>query len=212
MAAILEESLSEAYATEAGKSAQPTLANGEYRARNPATCPTHGTHPGAAQREGETKAVKDSLGKKFDPEHPERYTFTDNISRGEKALTRALSKKEDARDAMYRKECGFIDFIWGKPGTKDKKLDRSDGFCISHIFAKHPNDIDALPEILAKGTAYKVETKNREGVVGYHGRIAFVYGNRVLFVDPTQNGKSLVVSEFRKEIKEIEEIKKNPKA
>lgn len=212
-AAILEQALAEAFATEVSKK-DATVANSRtyVRGGDPKFPGRFSKAPGSGQREPETKAVKDSLGKKFDPEHPERYTVDDNLARGKKALRRALTKKQSVRDAMYRKECGFIDFIWGKPGTKDKAIDRSDGFGISHVFAKHPNDIDALPEIIAKGTAYKVKSKGDDGTMGYHGRLAFVYEKRAIFVDPQPKGKSLVVSEYRKELKAIEAIKKNPKA
>ena len=186
-------------------------AHADCHAKNPSTCRVHGTHPGAGQRERETKATKDSLGKRFDPDHPERYTTTDNLARGKKAILRALAKKEDVRGAMYRPEVGAIDFIWGKPGTKAKGY--HDGYGISHAFAGHPGDIHFLPEIIAKGTAYKTKSKGVDGNRGYNGRIAFVYGKRAIFVDPAPKGKSLVVTSYRKDdTGDLREIEKNPKA
>ncbi len=32
------------------------------------------------------------------------------------AVDRALRQKEDVQKAMYRKEVGQIDFVWGTPG------------------------------------------------------------------------------------------------
>ncbi len=192
------------------RTAEEPVANSKCRAEKPEECRVHGTKPGSDQRESETKAVKDSLGRMFDPEHPERYTVTDNISRGKKAIRRAIEHKQDVKDAMYRPECGSIDFDWGTPGTKS--IDRTDGKGISHAFAKHPNDIERLPEILAKGTAYKVKSEIK-GTTDYHGRIAFVYGDGAVFVDPTPKGKSVLISGYRKRNeKGFSDIEKEPKA
>ncbi len=227
MAAILEETLADTFGdtlmesgelgVESGDADNSALritnyalANSDCRAKDPATCRVHGNQPGAGQREPETKAVKDSLGRKFDPEHPDRYTATDNIARGKKAIRRAIEHKEDVKDAMYRPECGAIDFDWGSPGTRAK--DRVDGKGISHAFKKHPNDIERLPEILAKGTAYKVKS-DVKGVTDYHGRIAFVHGDGAVFVDPAPKGKGVLISGYRKRSeKGFSDIEKEPKA
>ena len=238
MAAILEEALTEAFAAgqarlpdgqaekpeaapEETPEAENTAANSTClpdrqacRAEHPETCRVHGLQgsaPGQGQREPETKAVKDSLGAKFDSEHPERYTVTDNIARGKKALTRALAHKGTVRDAMYRPECGSIDFEWGTPG--DKARDWAGGSGISHAFAKHPGDIQKLPEIIAKGEAYKVKSKNEKGEEGYHGRIVFILGDGAVFVDPAPKGKGTFVTGYRKrDDGGFPLIEKNPKA
>ena len=238
MAAILEEALTEAFAAGQarlpdGQAEKPETAPEETpeaenkaanstclpdrqacRAEHPETCRVHGLQgsaPGQGQREPETKAVKDSLGAKFDSEHPERYTVTDNIARGKKVLTRALAHKGTVRDAMYRPECGSIDFEWGTPG--DKARDWAGGSGISHAFAKHPGDIQKLPEIIAKGEAYKVKSKNEKGEEGYHGRIVFILGDGAVFVDPAPKGKGTFVTGYRKrDDGGFPLIEKNPKA
>ena len=165
-------------------------------------------HPGTHQREGETKPNKDSLGRLPDDGKP--LSVDDNLARGKKAVTRALTHKQDVRDAMFRPESGPIDFIWGTPGEKARE--RAGGYGISHAFAKHPEDIAKLPEIIAKGTAYKVKS-NVEGDYGYHGRIVFVHGDGAVFVDPQPKGKALVVTAYRKRGEGgFAEIEKGPKA
>ncbi|MGN0890524.1 MAG: hypothetical protein ACI4W7_02610, partial [Candidatus Spyradenecus sp.] len=187
-----------------------TVANSVCRAKNPATCRIHGTKPGHGQREPETKAVKDSLGKTFDPKHPERYTVSDNIARGKKALARAMARRADVVDAMHRPECGSIDFEFGYAGTPGNKY--HDGYGLLHIFHNHPEDLMHLPEVIARGAAYQVKSKGPDGEQGYNGRLAFVYGKRAFFVDPKPKGKGLVVTGLQKEPKTLAEIEKNPKA
>lgn len=197
-ALILEQSLAQSYASNL-----PTIAqNGECRARDPAKCRVHGQHPGQGQRERDTKERTDSLGKKFDPKHPERYSEGDNIKRGEKAIKRAISKKEDVLDAMYRPECGSIDFLWGSAST----------YGIAHALAGHSADIEKLPEIIAKGEAYMAKTKDKTGHEDFRGRIAFVHGKCAVFVDPLPKGKSFVVSGYRKDSEiDWDKLKKNPR-
>ena len=166
-------------------------------------------HPGTHQREGETKPNKDSLGRLPDDGKP--LSVDDNLARGKKAVTRALTHKQDVRDAMFRPESGPIDFIWGTPGEKAKE--RAGGYGISHAFAKHPEDIAKLPEIIAKGTAYKVKSTGPDGTKGYHGRIAFIHGDGAVFVDPQPKGKALVVTAYRKRDEAgFPSIEKGPKA
>ena len=166
-------------------------------------------HPGTHQREGETKPNKDSLGRLPDDGKP--LSVDDNLARGKKAVTRALTHKQDVCDAMFRPESGPIDFIWGTPG--EKANGREGGYGISHAFAKHPEDIAKLPEIIAKGTAYKVKSKGPDGTTDYHGRIAFVHGNGAVFVDPQPKGKALVVTAYRKRDEGgFPAVEKNPKA
>ena len=112
---------------------------------------------------------------------------------------------------MYRPECGTIDFIWGVPG--DKSDEYRGGHGISHAFAKHPGDIQKLPEILAKGTAYKVRSKGEDGNYDYFGRIAFLYGKGAVFVDPAPKGKSLIVTAYQTgDEGGLRQLKENPKA
>ena len=112
---------------------------------------------------------------------------------------------------MFRPECGPIDFVWGTPG--EKKADRLNGNGISHAFAKHPDDIKLIPEIIAKGTAYKVKSKGPDGNSDYFGRVAFVHGDGAVFVDPAPKGKSVLVTGYRKRGEGgFPSVEKNPKA
>ena len=203
------ESANGACSGEAANLPRPSrIANREYkRDKNGKFSKTN--HPGSHQREGETKPNKDSLGRLPDDGKP--LSVHDNLARGKKAVTRALAHKQDVRDAMFRPESGPIDFIWGTPG--EKAAGREGGYGISHAFAKHPEDIAKLPEIIAKGTAYKVKSKGPDGTSDYHGRIAFVHGNGAVFVDPQPKGKALVVTAYRKRDEGgFPSVEKNPKA
>ncbi len=208
MAAAIEEALTQTFgAALATAPEKPAVANRAYR-RDPDGKFSKTNHPGTHQREGETKPNKDSLGRL--PNDGKPLSVDDNLARGKKAVTRALTHKQDVRDAMFRPESGPIDFIWGTPGEKAKE--RAGGYGISHAFAKHPEDIAKLPEIIAKGTAYKVKS-NVEGDYGYHGRIVFVHGDGAVFVDPQPKGKALVVTAYRKRGEGgFAEIEKGPKA
>ena len=188
LASEIQTLLDETFTAE---SAEP-VANRDYKRDNNGRF-SKTNHPGTHQREGETKPNKDSLGRLPDDGKP--LSVHDNLARGKKAVTRALTHKQDVRDAMFRPESGPIDFIWGTPGEKAKE--RAGGYGISHAFAKHPEDIAKLPEIIAKGTAYKVKS-TVDGDYGHHGRIAFVHGDGAVFVDPQPKGKALVVTAYRK--------------
>ena len=201
-AVILEQAIAEAYGDAVQEEGEDVVVNGECRARDPSKCRTHGNHPGEGQREREQKGHRDSLGKKFDPKHPELFTVKDNIERGERAIKRALSQKRNIHDAMYRPECGSIDFIWGSDST----------YGIAHAFAGHPKDIEKLPEIIAKGEAYQAKSPGPDGKKGYYGRIAFVYGKGAVFVDPQPKKKSLLVTGYAKSGDDaFEKVKKGPK-
>jgi hypothetical protein len=91
--------------------------------------------------------VRDSLGRFASDGGP--LSEADNIERGSKALRRALAHRRDVQNAMNRSGLGRIDFVWGTPGETAK--DYAGGFGIAHVLAKHPEAIDKIPVILAKG-------------------------------------------------------------
>ncbi len=92
---------------------------------------------------------RDSLGRWVD-ENGGGLSERDNIARGHRAVRRALKKRRDVPKAMYRRELGRVDFIWGTPGAKAENYEG--GFGISHIEAKHGRkDAKRLPVVLARG-------------------------------------------------------------
>ena len=209
-AEVLEREMAEAFAE--GGGARTQNAADDCRANDPSTCRTHGTRGGAdgEGREHKTKGNSDSLGRKFDPDHPERYSERDNISRGNKAMDRVMRQKTDVPNAMYRPELGTIDFDWGRPGNPKK--DYEDGYGISHIAAKHPGAEKDLPITIQKGTAYELPQEYRENGTKKPKRIAIVYDRNVAFLDYKRDGKSLAISSYKSKYARIDEIKENPVA
>ena len=113
---------------------------------------------------------RDSLGRWVDA-NGGGLSEHDNIARGQRALTRALNQKADVQNAMYRKEVGAIHFEWGRPGETAK--DYAEGYGISHVAAKHPEDLKHLPELLAKGRVipHDEEPATKRYVI-HDGRVA----------------------------------------
>ena len=78
----------------------------------------------------------------------------DNLRRGVKALRSVIRNKKDMRKAMFRKEVGQIDFLWGTPGNKSAGF--KGGWGISHALAKHGvRDVMKIPFALAMGKVMK---------------------------------------------------------
>lgn len=165
---------------------------------------------GARPREGEAKKSKDSLGKKFHPDSSASYTTEDNRNRGMSALERALRQKADVKEAMYTPECGHIDFDWGTPG--DKARDYAGGWGISHIAAKHPDDLKSLPDVIARGATYELPREMNESGKLLATRYAVVHEERVAFLDRRGKTGSFTVTNYTPRSTKLEEIKKLPLA
>jgi hypothetical protein len=85
-----------------------------------------------------------------------------------------MAHKSDVQKAMFRKEVGQIDFLWGTPGNKAN--DFKGGWGISHVLAKHgARDAMKLPHVLAKGKAIKIKDFGDERVeISLHGFSAYL--------------------------------------
>jgi len=83
-----------------------------------------------------------------------------SIERGERAVRQVLKSKRNVPNAMYRKEIGKIDFLYGKAGDSAKKF--AGGYGIAHILAKHGQQaVDMIPTVIARG---KMSQKYRDRV------------------------------------------------
>lgn len=69
--------------------------------------------------------------------------YTQFKNRPKEAIKHLKKVKEgECVNALYRKEIGYVDIIWGVPGTK--KNDYLDGFGLAHIIAKHGKELKQL--------------------------------------------------------------------
>ena len=184
-AVILEQAIAEAYG-DAVQDDEDVVVNGECRARDPSKCRTHGNHPGEGQREREKKTpiLKDHLGKKFDPKHPEEYTAEDNIRRGKRALKKAITGKPvDVRDAMHKEGLGRIDFLLGWEG-KGPALEHGKG--MKKLVQKHADELESLPETIEKGRVYKIKSDKTGEFTPY--ACAIIHGANVAFLSKNDTG------------------------
>lgn len=179
-AIILKQAIAEAYGDAVQEEDEDVVVNGECRARDPSKCRTHGNHPGEGQREREQKTpiLKDHLGKKFDPKHPEEYTAEDNIRRGKRALKKAITGKPvDVRDAMHKEGLGRIDFLLGWEG-KGPALEHGKG--MKKLVQKHADELESLPETIEKGRVYKIKSDKTGEFTPY--ACAIIHGANVAFL------------------------------
>ena len=175
---------------------------GECRAKDPAHCPTHGT-----PREPETKPQHDRYG--LTP--PERLLKEPklNAERGHAAIQEVLRKRSGFVDkAMYREETGWIRFDWGDPGDphKDERgVTYRHGHGISHIFTKHPEALERLPDIIANGDIYKHEEP---------GKLYVLHGTSYVVLGSLHGGAKKTITEFisTHDKKKIDFIKNQPRA
>jgi len=101
--------------------------------------------------------------KKDDPAWFPKYSKFKN--KPKKAIQHLLKvKKGDCLKALYRKDVGFIDIVWGENDPKTNK-----GFGLKHIIEKHGKEIeqlgfkveDFIPIVVQLGTFKISTTKNR---------------------------------------------------
>ena len=170
---------------------QPRNANGEWTAGG-----------GARPREPETR-----------PQH-DRYGLNDatrlaaepgrNAERAKTALDEVMRKRGGHVDkAAYRAETGWIRLDWGDAGNPHD--DYKGGHGIAHILAKHPADLKFLPEVIAKGKAFKHPEDDT--------KIYFVHEGRFAVVASLHKGAKKTITEYAPERpKDIAAIMKYPPA
>lgn len=107
---------------------------------------------------------EDNLSGSDDMESKKAVSVEENIANGRNAMDKVIAEQADVHHAMYRKDVGEIDFVWGMPGTGEKF---KRGYGVSHIIAKRnaENGRGAetaykLVEVIAKG---EVVGKNTMG-------------------------------------------------
>lgn len=171
--------------------------NSECHAKNPAHCPTHGT-----PREPETKSQHDRYGLS----DVERLAAepAKNAERATSALEEVMRKRGGFVDkAAYRPECGWIRLDWGDAG--DPGNDYKGGHGLAHIAAKHPDDLKHLPDVIAKGEAFRHPTDNT--------KTYFVHGERFAVVASLKKGAKKTITEYAPDRpKDLEVIKNYPRA
>ena len=121
----------------------------------------------------------------------------ENIASGKKAINELIDKADKGlgsenlsiKNAMYRSDLGYIDFVWGKPGEgpKFKK-----GYGLAHIIAKRNAETGngkqvayELVNVLAKGT--KIEVQRVQNVSG-NDRIRIFYNNHTAVLSESPEG------------------------
>lgn len=111
-----------------------------------------------------------------------------------------LSSGKSVDKAAWREEFGWVRFDLGDAGNPSD--DYKGGHGLAHIRAKHPKDLDKLPEVLAKGDVY------RNGEKFY-----VVHSDRFAVLAPLAKGHKRTITSFEPLTKGyIEEIKKYPRA
>ena len=132
--------------------------------------------------------IHDAFGPRID-ESQGGLSEKENIQRGVASADYARRKQRDVRDAMYRKEIGRIDFLWGTPGDASKEYEGGKG--LAHILAKHGEaDLRKLPIVLAKG-------KFSEHPKGDPKRLV-TYGSYTVSLVKSKNRQAWVLTGFSK--------------
>ncbi len=120
-----------------------------------------------------------------------------NIADGNQAIETLLENAANSenpdtlvyKNAMYRSDIGYIDFVWGKPGD-GKKFKR--GYGLSHIIAKRNSEngrgletAKKLVEVIAKAT--KIIEQSVSSEPG-NNRIRLIYGDYVAVLSEKAEG------------------------
>ena len=194
------EGIANASAREVLAVANSTDANGnEHSADDGRFVPKGGA---GSPRESETR-----------PQH-DRYGLNDaarlaaepkrNAERAKAALDEVLRKRGGYVDkAAYRPECGWIRLDWGDAGNPGE--DYKGGHGISHILAKHPDDLKHLPAVIASGEAFRHPTDET--------KMYFVHGDRFAVVASLHKGAKKTITSYEPDrAGDIAKIRKYPRA
>lgn len=142
------------------------------------------------------KAAKNSGGEQYSISSDENIE-NENIANGKKAIDELIDKADknlgaenlSIKNAMYRSDLGYIDFVWGKSGEgpKFKK-----GYGLAHIIAKRDAESGngkevayELVNVLAKGT--EIEIQRVQNVSG-NDRIRIFYNNYTAVLSESPEG------------------------
>lgn len=115
-------------------------------------------------------------------------SIKENIANGKKAISTVLATKQDVLGAMYRKEVGDIDFVYGQEGDPNRNY--AGGYGISKILAKHGEEaVRMIPEVIANG-----EVEDR-----YSDRKHFIYKDYIAVVKLNFDGvkRTWLVTNFQ---------------
>ncbi|MBF7696189.1 putative barnase/colicin E5 family endoribonuclease [Acinetobacter rathckeae] len=88
----------------------------------------------------------------------------DNIARGRAAMRTVLKTRQDFQHAMYRRDLGWIDFVWGDVGVVRPNGKTKGGKGIAHIIEARMRK-DAYSKMGAHALLYRLVTTIARGKV-----------------------------------------------
>ncbi|MGN0890767.1 MAG: hypothetical protein ACI4W7_03855, partial [Candidatus Spyradenecus sp.] len=109
------------------------------------------------------------------------------IQRGREALSRATQgNPRDVKRAMHKPGLGTIHFLQGWEG---KGKEQANGKGLAKLQQKHRNELESLPETIAKGKVYRVKS---EKTGEFDDRVrAIIYGSKIAFLSRHEGGWAL---------------------
>lgn len=124
----------------------------------------------------------------------EGMTPRQNAANATRAMRWSTNNGKDALKVMHRKGLGWVDFPFGRPGTKkpnEKGVTHSDGYGISHILDKHgERALRRMPLILSYGKVKPHSEPNK---------VTVEYGNEVVHLGRSKGkGKSWAITSYDK--------------
>jgi hypothetical protein len=107
-----------------------------------------------------------------------------------------LRQKAGVKKAMHREEFGYVDFDYGTPGNPNDGF--KPGWGISHIQAKHPEDLKDLPKVIADGKVY-----------GHHDpkKRHIILGDSMAVIERRGKTGAYIVTGYEPRAKDLETIK-----
>ena len=176
LAAVIAEAMAEEFGSAESKGEGEVIINSECRAKNPATCHTHGM-----PREARTKGFKDRFGSTSTETLAANPKM--NLERGKAVITSLLGRKAgEEPKAMFRNDTGWIGIDYGKPGNAKNKY--NGGYGLSHILAKHKGAENSLADVLQYGEAFKHPTER--------SKVILIKGNQAAVLSKKRDGRLLI--------------------
>lgn len=120
------------------------------------------------------------------------HSVTANIHRGRVAMAHVIATHTNARNAMFRSDLGWIDFVWGSPGGAAAKSGKRKGARgVAHILESRQRKDGMkqqaaerlamlLPEVIARGRVARSDSygDKRRIVVAFAGHEAVLVQQR----------------------------------